>query len=111
MKILIDASFWQQNDLTPSAWEVINRGVDGLIIRLGYSATRDSWAGTYIEQCKKFGKPYAGYWYVYTDQNLYNQASAIASAINELKPCASGWTWKTYLPRCQRLLKPRITRI
>jgi hypothetical protein len=87
MRILVDVSFWNQ-ELTPANWEVINRGVDGVIVRLGYSATRDSWAGTYIEQCKKFGKPYAGYWYVYTDRDMRQQAAAIAAAVNELKPCA-----------------------
>jgi hypothetical protein len=87
MKILIDASYWQL-DLTPANWEIINRGVDGLIIRLGYGSTRDSFASTHIANCKKFGKPYAGYWYVYTDTNLTNQASAIKAAVDELKPCA-----------------------
>ena len=88
MRLLLDISYWQIYDLTPSAWEIINKGIDGLIVRLGYSSTRDSMASTYIAQCKKFGKPCAGYWYVYTDANIYNQAAAIAAAVSELKPCA-----------------------
>jgi hypothetical protein len=87
MRILVDVSFWNQ-ELTPANWEVISRGVDGVVVRFGYSATRDSWSQTYINQCKKLGLPYAGYWYVYTDQSLAKQAAAIASSVNELKPCA-----------------------
>lgn len=87
MKILIDVSFWQ-SDLTPSNWDIINRGVDGLIVRLGYSATRDTMALNHINNCKKFGKPFAGYWYVYTDRDMVQQANAIKSAVDDLKPCA-----------------------
>ncbi len=87
MRIVIDLSFWNM-DLTASNWDIINRGVDGGVVRLGYSATKDSWAGTYIQQFKKFGKPYGGYWYVYTDRDMNQQASAIASSVDEHKPCA-----------------------
>lgn len=86
MKIVLDVSYWDQ-DLTASNWEVINRGVDGLVIRLGFRDVRDSYAQTHINQCKKFGKPYAGYWYVYTLTDINKQAAAIKAAVDELKPC------------------------
>jgi len=86
-KLLIDISYWNQ-ELTSSNWEIIGNKVDGVIIRFGYSASRDSWALTYVNLCKKYGLPYAGYWYVYTDRNMAQQVAAIKAAVDELKPCA-----------------------
>lgn len=86
MKICLDLSYWD-SDLTASNWEVINRGIDGLIIRLGYAKWRDGYAQTHINWCKKFGKPYAGYWYVYTATDINEQVAAIKAAVEELKPC------------------------
>jgi hypothetical protein len=102
-KLVIDISHYQ-NWLTQDHWKQLAEVIDGVIIRTSYGVTIDSMAQTHVDNCVKYGLPYAGYHWVDPTRGRYEQLSVWEKAANLFKPRSmfsdveQFWTdWDAYM--------------
>ena len=84
MKIVGDYSYY--NELTPAQWDVQAKVLDGVIIRLGFGLSIDNMANAHIEQAKRLGIPYVGYWWADPTRQIPDILQVISRAVDIFQP-------------------------
>ncbi len=81
----IDISAWQDGI---SFDEIVEAGVEFVMIRAGFGKTKDRLLDKFITECKKFGIKYGFYWYSYalTVDRAKEEAEACIGCIKAYKP-------------------------
>ena len=101
--IVIDVSYYQQY-LSQKQWDLLSTFVDGVIIRLVFGTTFDSFAAQAIKECESRGIPWTGYGWVDPTKSIVAQQSKFIEAIQVYKPPSlfndyeQYWTdWAAYM--------------